>query len=1294
MSNFKLDFQNQDPLAECGARWNALLTACQTHALALAASEKELFAMRQSELSRHKAELNRIESERENQLAQCEQVLNQAQDQAVSAAALQARNIEDQSRVSMEEIKNQFEENLRNNKQHLEEAVWLAESVLETGESAPRIQFEDVRARIAQMQITLNQSIDAALVQLKRYRQSRPAQHAIQHNVSSKNCEGMLAMQAALVMDSVERFRKLKLAGLFRGPILIVPTFIIVGILTGVAAIAGVRNMPLVAIAGVGIFFSAVAITVLWFMARKQVRHAWIPISNAQQVGAVAAEIALQTAAINRQSQIEFAVFTRDREVKSANEKWTPIMEDLKAKYRVMIQEAKQARHMKLAVVDEKKNHDLRIALEEAASIRETLQTQTKAVEFAETKINYSNRTRCDALAQAQAVERITAWRTQRDHFYAWTKFMEEKSKVLLAQWNVFTAPGNLPQNISEGMSFGCLKLDLSTNTHASPTEPDCLWPNNLGATPLWNVPAFRPLPNSPSLLVEAPLESRIQALEMLQCAALRLLTQMPAGKVRFYFFDPVGLGQSFAGFMHLADEMESLVSERIWSESRHIEQKLIDLTEYVETVIQKYLRNEFETIVDYNKQAGELAEPLRVVVFADFPEGLTDAACKRFASLLQSGARCGVHFLLLRDPTKPLPELIKENEVLQRCLRVQWKQDRFVVDAPGLEQVPFTPAAMPSAPVLQSILQNIGRCAKSSSRVEVPFQAIEPKFDQRWTSSSAKILRVPVGRSGANKLQSIEIGEGTRQHVLLAGKTGSGKSTLLHALITNVALWYSPDEVELWLIDFKKGVEFKAYATHALPHARAVAVESDREFGLSVLQGLDVELKRRGDLFRDAGVQDLAAWRSLGKQDPMPRTLLIVDEFQELFVEEDKVAQDSSLLLDRLVRQGRAFGMHVILGSQTLGGTYALPRTTMGQMGIRIALQCNEADSAMILSDDNTAARLLSRPGEAIYNDAGGLIEGNSPFQVVWLTDAQRDERVRELATAARAKGVSDRKMIVFDGTAAARIEQCQPLLDAIKQPASRGVPALNIFLGNPVAIRNASVITLRRQSGANIVVVGQREDVAAGLSVAALASFAAATRHMSGRVVLLDGTTPDSLTAGALQSTLETLKLNAEIPNYRDCDASILQLGQEVAQRISDGRQDQPPILLMVHGLQRYRTLRKDEDDFSMSSDGPPKPDKVLGAILRDGPGVGVHVFAWTDTAPSLQRCIDRNALREFDFRVLMQMSANDSSYLMDTPTASRLGSDRALIFSEEKGATERFRPFEIASAHVLEKLFTAHS
>src|SRR5438045_3885018 len=106
----------------------------------------------------------------------------------------------------------------------------------------------------------------------------------------------------------------------------------------------------------------------------------------------------------------------------------------------------------------------------------------------------------------------------------------------------------------------------------------------------------------------------------------------------------------------------------------------------------------------------------------------------------------------------------------------------------------------------------------------------------------------------GATRLQLLRLGKGVAQHALIAGKTGSGKSTLLHALITNLTMWYSPDEVEFFLIDFKKGVEFKTYATHQLPHARAIAVESDREFGLSVLQRLDAELGQRGGLFRKLG--------------------------------------------------------------------------------------------------------------------------------------------------------------------------------------------------------------------------------------------------------------------------------------------------------------------------------------------------------------------------------------------------------------------------------------------------------
>src|SRR5436190_21086194 len=153
-----------------------------------------------------------------------------------------------------------------------------------------------------------------------------------------------------------------------------------------------------------------------------------------------------------------------------------------------------------------------------------------------------------------------------------------------------------------------------------------------------------------------------------------------------------------------------------------------------------------------------------------------------------------------------------------------------------------------------------------------------------------------------------------------------------------------------------------------------------------------------------------------------MPRVLLMIDEFQEFFVEDDRISQAANLLLDRIVRQGRAFGIHCLLGSQTLGGAYTLARTTIGQMVIRVALQCNEADAYLIMNEDNPAPRLLSRPGEAIYNDDGGTIQGNSPFQIVWLPDQTRNEWLNKGEAVAHAKG-NTQEPIVVDGPAPASV-------------------------------------------------------------------------------------------------------------------------------------------------------------------------------------------------------------------------------------------------------------------------------
>src|SRR5205814_5481989 len=207
-------------------------------------------------------------------------------------------------------------------------------------------------------------------------------------------------------------------------------------------------------------------------------------------------------------------------------------------------------------------------------------------------------------------------------------------------------------------------------------------------------------------------------------------------------------------------------------------------------------------------------------------------------------------------------------------------------------------------------------------------------------------------------------------------------------------------------------------------------------------------------------------------------RTLLIIDEFQEFFSEDDRLAQEAGLLLDRLVRQGRAFGIHVLLGSQTIGGTSGLARSTIGQMAVRVALQTSEADSQLILGDNNAAAKLLSRPGEAIYNDQGGLVEGNSPFQVAWLPDERREQYLAAVRRRTESARLQPRSLNVFEGNAPADIAKNAKLAALLSRSGSTAArPAASVaeaYVGEPVAIKDPTAVIFRRQSGSNAMIVG----------------------------------------------------------------------------------------------------------------------------------------------------------------------------------------------------------------------------
>ncbi|MCM8537901.1 MAG: FtsK/SpoIIIE domain-containing protein [Lentisphaeraceae bacterium] len=827
---------------------------------------------------------------------------------------------------------------------------------------------------------------------------------------------------------------------------------------------------------------------------------------------------------------------------------------------------------------------------------------------------------------------------SEQNQFPAWTDDFEK--------WQP-------PQNFHGAIPFGNLKMDLAKELVIP--ENNCL---DFSEGIPFNIPALLELPEQGSLCITTKdSEARDAAIHLIQSTVLRILMTVPPGKAKFNFIDPLSLGETFAGFMHLNDYKEDLTGGRIATNTRQIEKQLADLNEHMEVVIQKYLRNEFKDICEYNEKVGEIAEPFRFLVIADFPVNFSEEAVKRLISISKSGARCGVYIILHRDSKHSLPGEFTADDLESSSIFLEYLFGDLDWRNCGFRLADFTVDNLPNSETVNSIIKKVGSASIDATRVEIPFTRIQhPEF---WTESSADELKAAIGLSGAKK-QYLTFGHGTSQHCLIAGKTGSGKSNLMHIIIENMALSYSPDELSFYLIDFKKGVEFKSYATFKLPHAKAIAIESDREFGLSVLRKIDQDLKDRGEELRSANAQNISQYRQSTKKK-MARILLVIDEFQEIFVEDDMVAQEAALLLDRIVRQGRAFGIHVILGSQTLAGTYSLPRATMGQMTIRIALQCSESDSYVILNESNNAARLLSRPGEAIYNDQAGLPEGNNPFQAAYLNEETKTKVLKQI----QASSAEYKAPYIFEGNIPAEITQSQ----SFSKLASSQSTTLKMILGEPNAIRDSQTLTLESLPGQNVLVIGQKEEAALATFSSMILSAIKQSNDKKFNICILDGSSSENSRKDYFESLLAETSVNYHILTPVTAEDWIKTLYE-------NKNENDETTLTFIFGFHRFRKL-KNEDSFSWDEETK-SSGAMLSELISDGPANNTHTICWVDSWNSYSRMASRKSLNDYVHRVLFQMSQADSISLIDTAEASKLGLHTAILFDDQSGELIKYRPF----------------
>lgn len=325
------------------------------------------------------------------------------------------------------------------------------------------------------------------------------------------------------------------------------------------------------------------------------------------------------------------------------------------------------------------------------------------------------------------------------------------------------------------------------------------------------------------------------------------------------------------------------------------------------------------------------------------------------------------------------------------------------------------------------------------------------------WTKSPQFKVSVPVGWDINHKEVCFEIGE-AQNHTLICGRSGSGKSNFLHVLIQNLAFYYAPNEVQLFLLDYKEGVEFNAYAKEGiLEHARLVSVASSVSFGVSFLSWLDKETKKRGELFKQFNVKDLSAYRKHGE---MPRLIVVIDEFQVLFSDSaTKEKERVERYLNTLLKKGRSYGVHLILATQTMHGSGIT--SLMSQIANRIALPMDAEDSESILSDDDVACE-LTPPTEGIFNNNGGHQKDHTKMSIPKAPD-EFEPFIKRIHKEFNQRNLAPIEHKIYNGET------------ALEMPNTLKVNEMRLHLGKEVDYEQKDLIVEFESNESHLLVVSQ---------------------------------------------------------------------------------------------------------------------------------------------------------------------------------------------------------------------------
>ena len=703
-------------------------------------------------------------------------------------------------------------------------------------------------------------------------------------------------------------------------------------------------------------------------------------------------------------------------------------------------------------------------------------------------------------------------------------------------------------------------------------------------------LPVVAPLLGTTGWAVTADPPERAQSL--LQSVVLRQIASSEPFRVRVDAFDP-----RLTGAMGLLGQLSvrypQLVPKAIHAPAG-LQQMLSALTEVSSARAARLSQLGQRRFTDLVNETGRVTDPYRLVLLFDYPAGIDLYAQRDLLRLAASGGDRGITFLVHHNPSVQAERDVDPAELLRALSAVSVTGDRAALavlpDVPVRLDPPF------DADTASAVCESVARLAERAVLPTVDFTGTLPARSDWWGPVDDEVSTVLGFDDRTPVLLRLRTSNPALPHVLVGGAVGQGKSNLLLVLIHGLAARYAPDDLEMYLLDFKHGVEFSALGPavdreHWLPHIRVLGVHSDRAFGLAVLRHLSDELARRSELFKPRGLADISDFPP-GPDRP-PRMLVVLDEFQVLLEDDDELADEAARLLERLARLGRAYGVHLVLATQTIEGVARLASrrdSIFGQVPYRIALKTTPSDSQAILRTGNTSAADLRFRGEAIVNQNFGSPDDNQRVLVSFADKSRLSTLRRELFD----KTDGPRPPRVFHLGEPARLTELVP------SGPDLGADPVRAWAGLPIAVTEHPVtIEVRPEPGAGVLVLGDGPADALGVLTGLAVSVAAAGT----RFVVLDAI--NGSTTEPKAALVETLtRLGAEVEIVAEAEAihqRLFDLRDEIA---TNGTRPTYLLGLGLHAVPRM----KQHSDGRMEA-----PAGALTTILRDGPASGVVTFGW---------------------------------------------------------------------------------